>query len=375
MRDNTSSFLHPHISKVHAFYERHEHLISILFFIGGFLFDMVMLERIDSPLTIGQQGLYLMIILAALLQMFSEESRPAPDTSQMFFLKRWFFDYRTALIHFFFGTLLNGYTLFFFKSSSLIVSFVFMLFMILLLVVNESHRFKKSGLTFKFGLLSLCFLCYFSYVTPILAGSIGLMVFLLSMLIGSLPLVITGWWIQIYRPGLFERAKRQILVPMGVVVLTFLTLYLVKLLPPIPLSIPFIGVYHSVERVPEGYKLGHEKPWWRFWQNGDQEFHAHRSDKIYVFFRIFSPTRFSDQVLMRWYWKDNKLGWVMQDSIPIKIVGGRIDGFRGFGIKSNYQPGEWKVQVETTDDREIGRVYFSLDIAPDEPRIFEYQIM
>jgi hypothetical protein len=66
---------------------------------------------------------------------------------------------------------------------------------------------------------------------------------------------------------------------------------------------------------------------------------------------------------------------VMQDSIPIKIVGGRGEGFRGFGMKSNYEPGEWKVQVETQDEREIGRVYFSLEIAPDEPRSFEFQVM
>jgi hypothetical protein len=368
-------FLEPHINKVHAYYEKHEHAIAILFFIGGFLFDMVMLERIDSPMTIGQQGLYLFLILAGLMQMFFEESRPAPDAAKMFILKRWFYEYRTAILHFFFGTLLNGYTLFFFKSSSLIVSFVFMIFMILLLVVNESHRFKKSGVTFKFGLLSLCLFCYFAYVTPVFAGTIGPIVFIFSMLVGSLPLVLVGWWIQMYRPTLFERAKKQILTPMGIVLTAFLALYMVRLIPPVPLSIPFIGVYHSVDRVPEGFKLGHEKPWWRFWQNGDQEFHAHRSDKIYVFFRIFSPTRFSDQVLMRWYWKDNKLGWVMQDSIPIKIVGGRAEGFRGFGIKSNYQPGEWKVQVETTDEREIGRVYFSLDIAPDVPRTFEYQVM
>ncbi len=363
------------LNQVHEFYEKNEHLVSIGFFICGFLFDMVMLERIDSAMTIGQQGLYLFVILAALTQMFFEGTRPPLDTSQMFVLKRWFYDYRTAVVHFFFGTLLNGYTLFFFKSSSLIVSFTFMIVMILLLVANESHRFKKSGLSFKFGLLNLCFLCYFSYVTPIAAGSIGMLVFLFSMFVGCLPLVFLGWWVQRYAPTLVENAKRQILLPMTVVLFGFLALYLCKLIPPVPLSIPFIGVYHSVEKTPQGYKLGFERPWWRFWQNGDQEFHAQRGDKIYVFFRIFSPTRFSDQVSMRWYWKDNRLGWVVQDSIPIKIVGGREDGFRGFGLKTNYQPGDWKVQVETADGREIGRVYFALDIAPDDLRAFEYQTM
>ena len=32
-------------------------------------------------------------------------------------------------------------------------------------------------------------------------------------------------------------------------------------------------------------------------------------DKVYVFFRIFSPARFSDQVQMRWHWKDPARGW------------------------------------------------------------------
>jgi hypothetical protein len=123
-----------------------------------------------------------------------------------------------------------------------------------------------------------------------------------------------------------------------------------------------------VERTEAGYKLGHERPAWRFWHNGDQNFVAQPGDRVYVFFRVFSPARFSDQVQMRWHWKDPARGWTLHDTIPIRIVGGREQGFRGYGFKSNYQPGEWKVQVETTDGREIGRVYFDLALAPEGPR-------
>ena len=154
-----------------------------------------------------------------------------------------------------------------------------------------------------------------------------------------------------------------------------MSLYFLRLTPPVPLSIPFIGVYHGVERSGDSYQLAHQRPWWRVWQNGDQEFIAQKGDKIFVAFRIFSPTRFSDQVSMRWYWYDNRSGWTLQDSIPIKIVGGREEGFRGYGVKANYQPCQWKVQVETTDGREIGRVYFQLDTGPEEPRSFEYDSM
>jgi hypothetical protein len=73
---------------------------------------------------------------------------------------------------------------------------------------------------------------------------------------------------------------------------------------------------------------------------------------------------------MRWHREEPGRGWLLQDTIPIKIVGGRELGFRGYAFKSRYDPGKWRVQVETTDGREIGRIYFSLESAPQAPRNF-----
>ena len=362
------------IHRLKLYYERNEPKIAILFFIGGFVFDMIMVDRVDSWFTIGQQIAYIALVMTIMTRMLLEGAGPSHDPAGMSAVRRWYYRYRTAIANFFLGTLLNLYTIFFFKSSSLLVSFAFLFVLAFLLLVNEFNRFKWLGLSFKFALLSLCILSFSASVVPIFAGSIGLGVFLLSMLVGCLPLIFVGWWIRKGAPDLFPQARRQILVPFGAVLLVFLASYLFKVIPPVPLSIPFIGVYHSVERTEEAYRLSHERPLWRFWHNGDQEFLARPGDKVYVFFRIFSPTRFSDQVLMRWYWKDAARGWALQDSIPIKIVGGREQGFRGYGFKSKYQPGAWKVQIETTDAREIGRVYFDLQIGPEWPREFEIDI-
>ena len=361
------------LARLRASYEQHEHRFAVGFFILGFLFDLKMVERIDSPETIAQQVIYLGVLLLALMQLFFEET--APDLSLMTGPKRWYFTYRTAVIHFVFGTLLNMYTIFFFKSSSLVTSSLFLGLLIGLLFANESHRFKGAGLSFKFALFSVCSLSFFSCLVPIFVGYVSATVFFLSVVIGCLPLVMIAWWLQIFQPRLFERAKTEILLPMTCVLVGYAGLYLLKITPPVPLSIPFIGVYHGVEKTPEGYRLAHERPWWRVWHNGDQEFVAQPEDRIYVAFRVFSPTNFSDQVTVDWYWRDNRVGWVRQDSVPIKIVGGRREGFRGYGVKSNYQPGEWKVQVETTDGREIGRVYFNLDVAAEQPRSFEHDVM
>jgi hypothetical protein len=359
------------IERLRLYYARNEQKVAVLSFICGFLFDILMVDRADSWHAIFQQVLYIAVILAALTQMFLEEGGAAPDPAGLPLLKRWYYQYRSAVVHFFLGTLLNVYTIFFFKSSSLLVSFGFLAFLVLLLWANESERVKSMGLSFKFTLLALCTLCFSANVVPIFVGSIGMTVFLVSMLAGCLPLAGVAWWVRRRKPDLFPRARRQILVPLGGVLAGFLVFYWFRLIPPVPLSIPFIGVYHAVEKSQDGYRLSHERPIWRVWQHGDQEFLAQPGDRVFVFFRIFSPTRFSDQVQMRWYWQDSARGWVPQDTIPIKIVGGRAEGFRGYGFKSNYQPGEWKVQVETNDGREIGRVYFTLEMRPEWPRTFE----
>jgi len=333
---------------------------------------MLTVTRIDSWRMIGQQAVYLGALTAMLAQLFVEAGAPPPAMEGLPALARWYRRYRTAIVSFLLGTLLNLYTIFFFKSSSLLVSFSFMFVLVILLLANEIDRLKWLGLSFKFALLGLCGLSFCVNVVPVFVGQVGVGVFLVSLGLGSLPMLVLAGWLRGRAPDQFPRLRKQVLVPFGLVLAAFLAAYLFRVIPPVPISIPFIGVYHSVERSGGEYRLGHERPTWRFWHNGDQEFRAQPGDRVYVFFRVFSPTRFSDEVRMRWYWKER--GWVLQDSIPIKILGGRAEGFRGYGFKSNYQPGAWKVQVETTDGREIGRVYFELKTVPESPRSFQVDI-
>jgi hypothetical protein len=357
------------LERLKLYFEQNEREVAVVFFTAGFGFDILTTGSIDSWVTVGQQVFYLLAITAVLLHMFLEQGAPPPALAMMPAPKRWYFEYRSALIHFALGALMNLYAIFFFKSSSLLVSFGFLAFLLALLIANESRRVKALGMHVKFALLALCYLSFSAALVPVAAGSIGLGVFLLSMLVGCLPPAAAAWWIRSRRPGLFTQARRQILLPLGCVLVAFLASYLLRVIPPVPLSLPFIGVYHAVERTEEGYRLTHERPWWRIWHNGDQQFRAQPGDKVYVYFRIFSPARFSDVVRMRWYWRPEGRRWALQDTIPIKIVGGREQGFRGYGVKENYQPGAWKVQVETTDGREIGRVYFYLENWPAMPRI------
>ena len=98
---------------------------------------------------------------------------------------------------------------------------------------------------------------------------------------------------------------------------------------------------------------------------------ARPGDKIYYYAQIYSPARFSDQIYIRWLFKDPKMGWQKTDRIPLQITGGRKEGFRAMATKANYQPGEWRIQVETDLGHEISRIGFqvTLDTSQD-PRAF-----
>ena len=331
------------------------------------MFDTLAVGRVDSWHLIAQQAAYLAIVTALLAQMFFVPEAPALEGLSP--ILRLYYRQRLPMLSFFLGTLLNVYTLFFFKSSSLLVSFSFMLVMVALLLLNEFGPFRRTGIAFRFALLSLCALSFSATVVPIVFGQVGTAVFLVSMAVGCLPMLALASWIRRRAPERVAAVRGQLLVPFGSTLILFLGAYLLHVIPPVPLSIPFIGVYHSVERTQEGYRLSHERPAWMFWRNGDQRFRAQPGDRIYVFFRVFSPASFADEVRMRWFHREAH-GWAAQDAIPIRIVGGRAEGFRGYGFKSNYQPGAWKVQVETTDEREIGRVYFDVEPVSASPRRF-----
>lgn len=344
------------LDKAKSFVDRHQALIPFLTFIGGFLFDIFTLGRIDEAPMILQQAAYLLVCAGLLYHLFIKPEWNLPNSPFLNTIA----SYRMAILHFAFGSLLSLYTLFYFKSASFSISVVFILFISVLLVVNEFPQFQNLGLGIKSALLALCVVSYFCYIVPIFFGVIGAGVFILSVLISG---VVLYGFVHLLKGKITDQKtlERQALIPMAIVLLFFSVTYFFKILPPVPLSLQYIGVYHTVEKTPDNqYKLGHFTPWWNFWSRGDQTFVASPGDRVIVFFRLFAPSNFKEDIRLVWS-KKNSLGdWEIQDRIPIAIHGGRDAGFRGYGTKSNFSDGTWRTQVVTSDDREIGRINFEV---------------
>ncbi|MBY0517058.1 MAG: DUF2914 domain-containing protein [Bacteriovoracaceae bacterium] len=152
---------------------------------------------------------------------------------------------------------------------------------------------------------------------------------------------------------------KRLLAPGALVIVLFFLFYLIGWIPPVPLAVQEMGVYHNIKKENGNYVLYHENPWWKPWNRGDQDFAARGGDKIFLFAKIFSPARFDDTVILHWQKFNVSEGqWQTTDKIPLRVTGGREAGYRGFASKSNYTDGDWRVGVETTDGREIGRISF-----------------
>lgn len=354
-----------------AIYSRYSRFLPAATFISGVLFDILTLERIDKWSSRVQLGAYLLIV-AGLISLEAADLKPSAKAPP--WLQR-ISHYRDEVAHFFLGSLLSAHTIFYFKSMSFWPSLAFFIFVAGLLIGNEMSTLRKLGLPLRAGLFAVCLVSYLACLTPIWWGRLGWWPFLTAVggaaLLGALPIGVA------YSSGLMGRSNaRLVAIPFSGTLVGFLALYALHLIPPVPLSLTHLGIYHRVERTADGYEVTEMRPEWKFWEAGDQDFIAAPHDRIYCFFSIFSPTGFKDQLRIRWLKKDASGHWQGSDSVPLSITGGREEGYRGYAYKSHYEPGRWQVRIETSDEREIGRLDLNVrlsdagsDVVPRKRRL------
>jgi hypothetical protein len=312
------------IQRTKLFYEKNARFVPIVGFVLGFIFDMCLLHRIDEPKVIIQQAIYILIagafITADLLKNVGEVHPP--------FLLRKLWPYREFLLHFVLGTLLNSYTIFYFKSASGLTSFIFIFVLIASLTLSEFKSFGKSQQKVHMALLSLCLISYFQSLLPILFGVMGWAPFLAS---GFASILVFSLYYKYLRPRLAlnpSLLKTHVLYPYLAIQGIFTGLYFAHAIPPVPLSVSYMGAYHQVEKRDGQYLLGYTRSWTNFWQHGDETFLARPGDTVIIFIQVFSPTGFKDSLQVRWSLYDQKRGWQSQDVIPLAVTGGRDEGFR-----------------------------------------------
>lgn len=354
------------VGRIKAWREAHPVLESALFFAGGFTFDLATLSRIDDGATSVQLGVYLLLLgtLLMMAEIYVERAHPAPRLLQraMPFLE--------DAIHFFLGSVLSSFALFYFKSAAGFSGVLFSVVMFGLLVGNELPRFRKLGPMMRFAVYSFCLTSFLAYLLPVLAGFLHMALFLSAVVLSLLVTAGIHRLLMRWQPDA-TRLKRVVVYPAAAVQAALVTFYLLRMVPPVPLSVAEMGIYHHVERRGGEYFLD-QSPSWRFWQKGDQTFFARPGDKVWVFVQVFAPRHFRDRINIHWMYDHPKNGWQDSGVLSLTVTGGREQGFRGMAYKSNPKPGDYRVDVETEDGRTIGYLTFTVvEDTSTEPRTFD----
>ena len=338
-------------------------LLPVVFFFSGVTYDTVTLTRIDRLtdnliLLLYLSLLGLLIILtgrADLAQAGLAGEAPAGPA----FLPR-ARPYYPHAIQFLLGGLFSAYAIFYSQSASLTSTAVFFALLVSLLVANELFKDRLTNLRLLVSLYAVVCFSFFTFFLPVLAGFMHTLVFLTGTV---LSLAVTLRVVELIYAGVPNRSTRDVVstgAPAVALVAILVGFYFLHWIPPVPLSMKFAGVYHTIEKIDGRYRLGFEEgAWYQFWKRSDDPFHG--AGPASCFTAVFAPVALQTTIMHHWQYRPaGRSGAIFRttDRIPLAIAGGREEGYRGYTTKVKLDPGEWRVDVETKDGRVIGRIGF-----------------
>jgi hypothetical protein len=350
-----------------AFRQRFLVAFELLFFFGGFAFDVVLLHRIDSTPLLIHQGVYLS--LAGGLILWDHRLHVAGREPEGLWGK--VASFRLWALHFFLGTLLNAFMVFYFRASSGLSAFLFLVALAVLIVINEAPRFRERGPIVRVLLLTFSVTSFLAYLLPVLWGELARWQYVVAVVMGGVA-TFALWRLSARLTNDPQWTFRRAVAPGLVLQALLLGLFVLGVIPPVPLSLQHIGIYTNVTPHKEEGQLHYTlefkpAPLWQLWRLEDATFIAPPGARAWAFVRIFAPTRFRDQVAFAWEFDDPEIGWVARGGpFTTQLSGGKEDGYRTFAFSTMAREGRYRVRVLTRDGREIGRKTFAYREGPSE---------
>lgn len=342
------------------FFRKYKHYLLTATFLFGFVLDNLTLNRVDQVFDNAILASYVVLSMIALLLLYASTAHKLPTK-----LNTTARNFAPFLVQFAFGGLLSGMLVFYSRSGSWAQSWPYLLVILLVIYGNESIHDRAGRLVFNLAIFFVGLFSYMVLIIPVLTGKMGEWIFLSS---GALALIIIYLFIQtlsLVIPNFLRINMRSVVFTIGAIYVSMNALYFTNLIPPIPLSLKHVGIYHSVVRFDTGeYQLKYEPgEWWRFWKDSDTVFHPQAGGNVFCFAKVFAPTKLSTDIYHKWeYYDEAADGWVEYFRTSYAIAGGNDGGYRGYTLISNYTPGKWRCTVETGRGQVLGREVF--EVAP-----------
>jgi hypothetical protein len=344
-------------SRIIGWIQKRQHHISTLVFLGGFLLDIATLTFLDLQQVELLFTFYLVIVTIASFINHLVDTKVNEENTPKF--------YKTAsvisalTVQFFVSGLLSGFLIFYTKSSSLLISWPFLLLLALIFLGNEFLREYRYHLTFQTVLLYFSFYAFSIFAVPVFLGKLGPSIFLISTGIAIAALAAYLFFLRLLDTTRFRTFLMSTIIACTVCTGIVVGSYFLNLIPPLPLTLKDGGVYQSVVRTASGYDLagGQTEKWW---DPRTPQIVIASDGSLSAYTSIFAPVAFTAGIEHEWDWYNPKSRtWEEQALIAFGLTGGREQGYRGYSTKTAVTPGSWRVKVMTQSGQVIGTLRFT----------------
>lgn len=356
----------PTIERARTFFtwvKKYERTLSAFGMVAGFITDNLMFRRIDLPNTQAIFAAYLGVAAFAIIGLHFLERRAREG--KMYARWRAFFPMATQ---FALGGLWSAFLVFYSRSAVLTNSWPYLALLAAFFIGNEVLKRYHSRLVFTTTLFFFAVFTCAIVTVPIYTHTIGKITFLASGGVAVGVLVLFLYVLAAVNRPQFESARGKIGLGVAGVYVLMNVFYFTNTLPPLPLALTHVGIFHSVKKTGDVYlAAAEEEPWYT--QFGiPPTLHVAPGQPLYAYSAVFAPIKLNTKIMHRWRRYDPKTGhWILMSTVTFAINGGRDGGYRGYTIKHNVQPGDWRVDINTIDGHLIGRITFKVDQAQTPP--------
>jgi len=322
----------------------------------GFVVDTIILQRIDSLFTFSIILYHFALITLGILLLHATH-----DTGEH---RKYIQPMRSALsiiVPFSFGALFSGFFIFYSQSAGSLLSWFFLAVLMLFMISTEYYKKHYLHTVVQVTLWYFTLLSFLILYVPIALKEMNGGVFLLS---GILSLFIAFGFLALLariEPLQYTKYATKIVRNIMLVITTVSVLYFTNIIPPIPLALKHIGVYYTVTHIDGNYILLTEPHKWYDYKKYLPETMYHTTGKsLSVFSSVFAPERLSPNLSHQWQYKNESNSWQTISTLPMPIIGGRSNGYRGYTTKENIWPGAWRVRIITEQEQVVGTVRFTI---------------
>ncbi len=350
-----------------TFLKRNERSLATTLFITGFITDLLTFGLLDLPSVTFLFALYLVAVLITTVVAHRLHGSRGAITRPISILAPLF-------AQFMFGSLLSGFVIFYTKSAVFSVSWPFLILLLLIFFGNEVFRNYREHLIFQTLLVYFSLYAFFIFALPLYVHEIGTNIFL-----GSTGITLTVFGLYLFVLSLADR--KRLMSALTVILISTILItgavvgsYVAGLLPPIPLTLKSGGIYHSLTHEGAAYVVQGEKaPDW--WDLRSPVVHHLKGTPLYAYSAIFAPGAFTTSVVHEWQrYNETTRSWNTKSTVAFGLSGGRAEGYRGYSLISDPDPGTWRVLVKTLNGQTIGKFNVTIVAADSAPVLIEQSL-